>query len=159
MGKTVRRLTPPQVDPALQVVVSEAAETIISLSLVASSDIRCDTYEVGCEWFDRTRSMMSEELRTMVAPFGRWEAFHSLWHTLLGLVADGPSTLDELLRHLEGLPADELWLQVLGYHDRHEPSPELRQAMLAAGRGSLEPLERLRAGDAHAGRWLHDLPR
>ena len=96
----------------------------------------------------------------MMEPFQSWEASHALWHALIADVAEGPTTLDGLLGHLEAISLDEFWLQALGFHERHEPPVELREAMLAAGRGSLEPLERLLAGDPHAtGRWLHGLPR
>jgi len=153
-------MTAPQFDPELEIEASEAAETIMGLALVASSDVRCDTYEVGCGWFDRIRGSMTAELRAMLEPFQSWEASHALWHALIALVAEGPTTLGQLLAHLEAMTLDEFWLQAIGFHERHEPPAELREAMLAAGRGSLEPLERVLAGDPHAaGRWLEGLPR
>ena len=80
--------------------------------------------------------------------------------TGLHLVAEGPTTVADLLAHVEAMTPDEFWLQAVGFHERHEPPAELREAMLAAGRGSLDSLERLLSGDPHvAGRWLQGLPR
>jgi len=159
MGNVVRRLAPAQVEPRLDIAASEAVETIVGLGLVASPDVRCDAYDVGCPWFDRVRSSLSAELSEMAGAFESWEASHALWHALIAAVAEGPTTLADLLAHLEAMPADEFWLQAAGYHARHEPSEELREATLSAGRGSPEPLERLLASDPHAGhRWPRALP-
>lgn len=153
-------MAPPQHAPRLEIAVSQAAETIVALNLIASTDIRCDNYEIGCGWFDQTRSKLSEDLRPRLAPFQAAEATHALWHNLLAAVAEAPASLPDFLRHLEAMPTDELWLQFLGFHGRPDPSAELREAMLAAGRGSLEPLEAMLARDPTAGGgWLHGLAR
>jgi DNA-binding MarR family transcriptional regulator len=160
MDSVVRRLAAPQFDPDLEIVASEAVETIVGLALIASTDVRCDTYEVGCPWFDRIRSALTAELRSMLEPFQSWPASHALWHGLIALVAEGPTALADLVAHVEAMTPDEFWLQAVGYHERHEPPAELREAMLAAGRGSLGPLERLLAGDPHVtGLWLEGLSR
>jgi DNA-binding MarR family transcriptional regulator len=160
MDSVVRRLAAPQFDPELEIVASEAAESIVGLALIASTDVRCDTYDIGSRWFDRIRSVLTPDLRAMLEPFQSWHASHALWHGLIALVAEGPIGLADLLAHVEAMTPDEFWLQAVGFHERHEPPAELRDAMLAAGRGSLEPLERMLAGDPHvAGRWLQGLPR
>jgi DNA-binding transcriptional ArsR family regulator len=146
-------------EPRLDITASEAIEAIVGLGLVASPDVRCDAYEVGCPWFDRIRGSLSAELSAMAEAFRSWDASHALWHALIAAAAEGPTSLADLLAHLEAMSADEFWLQAAGFYARHEPSDELREAMLAAGRGSPEPLERLLAGDPHAGhRWPLGLP-
>jgi DNA-binding transcriptional ArsR family regulator len=160
MVGNVRRLAPPQLDPLLEIVPNQAAETIVSLNMVSWRDLRCENYDVGREWFDQSRTMMSAGLRERLAPFEAVEATHALWLSMLGALADAPGDVRELVRHLESMPTEEFWLQALGFHDHPRPSPELREAILAAGRGSLEPLERLNAGWPEvSGRWIHGLAR
>jgi DNA-binding MarR family transcriptional regulator len=160
MDSIVRRLAAPQFEPELEIVVSEAAEAIVGLALIGATDVRCDTYDIGCVWFDRIRESMTSDLQAMLEPFQTWHASHALWHGLIALVAEGPTSLADLLAHVEAMTPDDFWLQAVGFHERHEPSAELREAMLAAGRGELEPLERMLAGDPHVtGRWLQGLPR
>jgi DNA-binding transcriptional ArsR family regulator len=156
MPARVQRLTPPQVDPHLEIRVSEAAESITALAMVTGSDDA--KFDIGTDWFHEIRTRLTGDLARVIALLQGHEPIHALWHTLLGVLADAPDSLPAFIEHLEAMPPDELWLQLLGYHAQPDPSPELRDAMLAAGRGLVEPLERWFERDpARRGAWVHGL--
>jgi DNA-binding transcriptional ArsR family regulator len=158
MPARVQRLTPPQVDPRLEIHASEAAEAITALAMVTGTGD--ERYDVGTDWFHQIRTQLTGDLARVVALLQGSEPIHALWHTLLAALADAPRCLPDFVRHLEAMTPEELWLQVLGYHAQPDPSPALRDAMLAAGRGLVEPLERWFERDsAHSGRWIHGLAR
>src|ERR1041385_6289106 len=108
MGANVRRLAPPRREPKLEIMVSEAAECIAALSMVARRDVRCDDYDIGCDWFERTRTMMSPALRDLLAPLLSSPATVSAWHALLGVLAEASPTLPALFEHVAAMPAGEL---------------------------------------------------
>src|SRR5712691_8658808 len=117
MADNVRRLAPPQLDPLLEIVPNQSAEAIVGLTMVSWKHLRCETYDVGCDWFDQSRTKMSGALRELLAPFEAVEATHALWHSMLGALAEAPGDVRELVHHLESMPTDEFWLQALGFHD------------------------------------------
>jgi len=156
MPARVRRLAPPQVDPRLDIRVSEAAEAITALAMITGSED--DRFDVGTDWFHQIRTQLTGDLAWVIALLQGHEPIHALWHTLLAALVDGPDCLPGYIEHLEAMPYDELWLQMLGYYAQPDPSPDLREAMLAAGRGLVEPLERWFEGDlARRGSWVHGL--
>jgi DNA-binding transcriptional ArsR family regulator len=158
MPVRVRRLTPPQVDPHLEIRVSEAAESITGLAMVTGTDD--ERFDIGTAWFHDIRTQLSGDLARLVALLQGSEPIQSLWHTLLAALAEAPDGLHDFLRHLEAMPTEALWLQVLGFHAHPNPSPALHEAMLAAGHGLVEPLERWFERDpAHSGRWIRGLAR
>lgn len=158
MPARVRRLTPPQVDPRLEIRVSEAAETITSLAMVTGTDD--ERFDIGTEWFHEIRTQLSGDLARLVALLQGSEPIKSLWHTLLAALAEAPDGMHDFLRQLEEMPTEALWLQLLGFHAHPDPSPALHDAMLAAGRGLVEPLERWFERDqARSGRWIRGLAR
>lgn len=155
MAERVRRLAPPRVHPRVDVACSAAAELIVCATMITSTD---EHYDVGSEWFHDARTSMGSELSRQVALF-QDSGPGAVWHTLLAAVAEAPTSLPEFIDHLEAMPTDELWLQMLGYHDQVDPSPELREAMLAAGRGMVEPLERWFEREPSRIHWVHGLAR
>jgi DNA-binding transcriptional ArsR family regulator len=158
MAERVRRLTPPRVYPRVDIAVSEAAELIVGLSMITGTD---ENFDVGSAWFHEVRTKMSSDLARLVALLqGGEPAWHTVWHTLLAAVADAPTCMPGFAQHLEAMPTDELWLQMLGFHDLLDPAPEVRDAMLAAGRGLVEPLERWFERDqSRSGRSVNGLAR
>ena len=157
MTQRVRRLAPPRVYPRVDIVVSEAAEMIVGLAMVTGTD---ENFDVGSSWFHEIRTNMGTDLARLVALLQGSESMQAVWHTLLAAVADAPACMPGFVEHLEAMPVDQLWLQLLGYHDQLDPSPELREAMYAAGRGLVEPLERWFERDpSRSGRWIHGLAR
>lgn len=138
--------------------LSDAAEAITGLAMVTG--MGDERFDVGTDWFHQVRTQLGSDLARLIALLQGNEPIHALWHTLLGALADAPPCLPAFLQHLEAMPVDELWLQVLGYYAHPDPSPALRDAMLAAGHGLVEPLERWFERDPmHSGRWIHGLAR
>jgi DNA-binding transcriptional ArsR family regulator len=131
----------------VEIRVSEVAEGMLGLHHLTWKEVRCDSLEIGCEWFDRVQTAASQELCDLLARFRAADG-GGIWLALIGLIADDPAEPGELIDRLERMPADDIWLQLLGLHARHTVDPDLRLAMLAAGRGRPAPLEALlsRAG-------------
>ncbi|HKF18755.1 MAG TPA: winged helix-turn-helix domain-containing protein [Candidatus Dormibacteraeota bacterium] len=127
--------------------VSEAAESIQGLHLAADPTVRYKEYEIGTQWFDRVRTAMSPELMELLTPFSSLPRSYSAWCLLMTLVAEAPVDMHGFLGYLEAMPAEEVWLQLLGFNLRHQPGPALREAMLGAGRGRLDPLVHLLEGE------------
>jgi DNA-binding transcriptional ArsR family regulator len=75
-----------------------------------------DSYDVGAGWFEETRgtvtAALGEEAATAAATLGH------LWVHLVGLALDvaPPREVQELLAHLDAMPAQTLRLHALGYY-------------------------------------------
>ena len=126
----------------VEIRVSEAAEALVALHNLTGDYVRCDALEVGCAWFDKIQKASSPELQDLIARHRSVEGFAVAWFGLIGMAVEGPTSIDGLLACLEDASADDVWLQVLGLYNRSAPEPEVREAMLAAGHGQLEPLKR-----------------
>src|SRR5256885_15467421 len=100
MGANVRRLAAPRREPRLEIVVSEAAECISALSMIARPDVRCDDYSIGCAWFEQTRTTITPELAAQLAPLLASAATVAAWHALLGILAEASPDLPALFDHL-----------------------------------------------------------
>jgi DNA-binding transcriptional ArsR family regulator len=140
----------------VDIAVSEAAELIVGLGMVTGTD---ENFDVGSDWFHEARTKTSSDLGRQVALLQGSGTGRGVWHMLLAAIADAPLGLPAFIEHLEAMPADELWLQMLGYHDQIDPSPELRDAMVAAGRGQVEPLEHWFEREPSRTHWIHGLAR
>jgi DNA-binding transcriptional ArsR family regulator len=145
-------------DIPVDVRVSQAAECLIGLRLTCMPRLRCRDLEIGCEWFDRIRTLMPPEVVRVRDTFHRFKHAANLWLVMIGMVADGPATVPELCLLLEGTPASELWSQMLGLYSRQDSSPTLELALRQAGTGDLAPLEReLRNLDRWSRRWVPEV--
>src|SRR5215831_8492183 len=125
MVAPITRLSSPQTAPDIEFVVSEAAESLSGLQIFTEPAVRCKDYEIGCEWFDAVRTTASSQLTELLAPFQAQPGSSNAWCALDALVAEAPA---------------EVWLQLLGFHHRHQPTSALREAMIGAGHGEVAPL-------------------
>lgn len=158
MPAQVIRISSPQLAPQLELCISEAAESLEGLHLAADPAVRYKDHEVGREWFDRARTAISPELTELLAPFSSLPGSYSAWCLLMTLVAEAPVDMRGFLGYLEAMPADDVWLHLLGFNLRHQPGPALREAMLGAGRGRLDPLVHLLEREDRASlKWLPPL--
>lgn len=100
---------------AVEVDVSPAYELLMQLCAFSHAD-ECETYEVGCDWFERTRAGLSPDL--LAAVEGSSIHSGSLWDHLMGLVYETPAPKDvpAFLAHLERIDPLELDLHLLGYY-------------------------------------------
>jgi DNA-binding transcriptional ArsR family regulator len=135
MAAKVRLLTNSILEPAVEVQSSEWVECLTGISFFIRTDVKCQSLEVGCEWFDKVRTMASTGLIEMLAPFRSVPHVAKFWFALTAAMVDGPASVPDAVRRLEETPAEEVWTQLLGLHSRHDPPPGLRAALLAAGRG------------------------
>ncbi len=94
---------------------SSAAELLMSLYTFTSSE-PCETYEVGCEWFERVRQTAPADLIADVDLFT--DRFGKAWVHLLGLVLESaaPRDVPAFLAHLAESDPLELHLHMLGYY-------------------------------------------
>jgi len=140
MVASITRLTSPQTVPSIDFCVSEAAESLSGLHIFTDPAVRCKDYEIGCAWFDDVRTSASSQLTELLAPFHSQPGSSNAWCALDALVAEAPADVPGFLDHLEAMPPDEVWLELLGFHLRHQPGAALREAMVGAGHGELDPL-------------------
>ena len=140
MVASITRLTSPQTVPNIDFCVSEAAESLSGLHIFTDPAVRCKDYEIGCAWFDDVRTSASSQLTELLAPFHSQPGSSNAWCALDALVAEAPADVPGFLDHLEAMPPDEVWLELLGFHLRHQPGAALREAMVGAGHGELDPL-------------------
>ncbi len=158
MVTPITRLSSPQTVPTMQFCVSEAAESLFGLHIFTDPAVRCKDYEIGCEWFDAVRTLASPELTELLASLQSQPGASNAWCALMGLVAEAPADMPGFLRHLEAMPPDEVWLQLLGFHYRYQPTAALREAMVDAGHGDLDPLiSLLDRDDPVMRRWVPQL--
>ena len=133
-------------------------ECLVGLRLVCLARLRCKSLEVGCEWFDRVRTLSADDLLRAVSFFRRVDPGGMIWLQLIGLAAEGPATVPELLLSLEGMPPQELWCQILGLHSRPDAAPDLEAALVRAGAGDPGALEQQLPGlDRLARRWVPEV--
>ena len=160
MATPIVRISSPQTVPALEFCVSEAAESLAGLHIFTHPAVRCKDYEIGCEWFDAVRTTASSQLMELLAPFQSQPQSSNAWCALDALVAEAPADVPGFLGHLEAMPPDEVWLELLGFHLRHQPSAALRDAMVGAGHGEVDPLlSVLERDDPVIRRWVPQVVR
>jgi DNA-binding transcriptional ArsR family regulator len=160
MAASIRRLASPQTVPDMEFCVSEAAESLYGLHIFTYPAVRCKEYEIGCEWFDAVRTLASPQLTELLAPLQSEPGSSNAYGALIALMAEAPADVPGFLRHLEAMPPDEVWLQLLGFHHRHQPTAALREAMIGAGHGELDPLlSLLERDDPVIRRWVPQLVR
>src|SRR5437764_10220077 len=116
---------------------SAAAELLLSLYAFTGAE-PCDTYEVGCAWFERVRASTPTDLLADVERFTT--RFGAVWVHLLGLVIESapPRDVPAFLARLAATDPLELHLHLLGYYmpsTRQHLAPDL---ILRAVRGDAE---------------------
>src|SRR5262249_45529495 len=121
MVASISRLTSPQTVPNIDFCVSEAAESLSELHIFTDPAVRCKDYEIGCAWFDDVRTSASSQLTELLAPFHSQPGSSNAWCALDALVAEAPADVPGFLDHLEAMPPDEVWLELLGFHLRPQP--------------------------------------
>src|SRR5215472_11399472 len=161
MVAPITSLSSPQTVPDTEFCVSEATESVSGLHIFTDPTVRCKDYEIGCDWFDAVRTTASSQLTELLAFFQSQPGSSNAWCALDALVAEAPADLRGFLGHLEAMPSDEVWLELLGFHHRHQPSAALREAMVGAGHGDLDPLLSLlqRDDDPVIRRWVPQVVR
>lgn len=127
----VRDTTPAPLPLAVEVDYGLAYEVLLALSMFTGDESQ-DSYEVGKEWFRRTRRSASPELRASVKELvGR---AGSRWFLLLGLVHEGGGKRDvaSFLTHLRSVPAPAVLSALLGGHLRTLRTADGRLLLKAA---------------------------
>jgi DNA-binding transcriptional ArsR family regulator len=141
--------------PALEIKASEASEVVMSLFLM-TGDCDYDTYDLPTE---RLRSIKETGIPVALqTEIDELIAGSEVVAELAGFVAEleGPLDLPALVSHIEGLPATEIQLQLLGYYQHAHPDtpPELIKKAAEGDPGSTEALKA--AAKDHQG-WLPEL--
>src|SRR5947209_6084286 len=99
----------PFLDVPADVHVSQAVECLVGLRLLCLPKVKCRALDVGCEWFERVQGMAPTELNRQLGRFRSFGHAATLWLELIGLAAEGPATLPELLVQLEDMSPGDIW--------------------------------------------------
>lgn len=122
---------------AVKVEASLAVELLMSL-YVFTGDEPCETYEVGCDWFDRVRATAPDDLIADVELFTA--RFGTVWVHLLGFALESaaPRDVPAFLAHLAETDPLELHLHLLGYYLPAAHQHIAPDVILRAARGDAE---------------------
>lgn len=116
---------------------SSAAELLMSLYTFTGAE-PCETFEVGCDWFERVRATAPADLIADVDLFT--DRFGKAWVHLLGLVLESaaPRDVPAFLAHLAKTDPLELHLHMLGYYQPPAHQYITPDVVLKAARGDAE---------------------
>ena len=143
--------------PTVEIRASEASEVLASLFLM-TGDCDFDTYDLPTEKLQAIReSGIPSAVRAETDELIRGSEVVA---ELIGLVAELEGDLDVpgLIALIEGLPALEIQLQLLGYYQNANPDapPEMVKAAAEGDPGAAEELKAAAKRNGHGG-WLREL--